>query len=430
MLLFRAFHGRRHLWEVKEDEYDKLNGAFGRMPIVIHLGDFLQLKPTGTNLSLISGKRDLEETSIDIPAEQQAAMSLFCRTPLCFELKESNRFQDDDLSALMDYIRSPTDGVHPKLEAIWQSIQLKESDNRLQEERFQNGHMIAIYWETVARWINMRAKRDAKALKVPLYLIQSADSSSPRMSVDKAKKLMNRANPRNTGGMHGMLAVHVGMKIRLLEAQDLNNGLVKDAEGEIVQVVPNTMDTAAIIAAAGSDPGTIYLHHLPLGVWVRMKKYRGAPFCAELSKHDASLGSSDTESLVWIEPKTSQSFTWGVYTILRTGFPFTHGRVITSTACQGRTCSEGVIIDCARLINSATCKPEDDWWLDLYVMLSRATRIRDILLIRAPPFSFFRRGPPATLVDQLKHFNARTVKCRKTALQLVTELHFERFLHL
>ena len=84
--------------------------------------------------------------------------------------------------------------------------------------------MIAIYWETVARWINMRAKRVAKALKVPLYLIQSADSSSPRMSVDKAKKLMNRANPRNTGGMHGMLAVHVGMKIRLLEAQDLNNG--------------------------------------------------------------------------------------------------------------------------------------------------------------------------------------------------------------
>jgi hypothetical protein len=75
MLLFRAFHGRRHLWEVKEDEYDKLNGAFGRMPIVIHLGDFLQLKPTGTNLSLISGKVDLEASGIDIPAEQQAAMS-------------------------------------------------------------------------------------------------------------------------------------------------------------------------------------------------------------------------------------------------------------------------------------------------------------------------------------------------------------------
>ena len=44
MLLFRSFHGRRTRWDVQEPEYDKLNGAFGRMPIVIHLGDFLKKK--------------------------------------------------------------------------------------------------------------------------------------------------------------------------------------------------------------------------------------------------------------------------------------------------------------------------------------------------------------------------------------------------
>ena len=43
--------------------------------------------------------------------------------------------------------------------------------------------------------------------------------------------MMNCANPKNTGGMHGMLLVHLGMRIRLLEALDLKNGLVKDAEG-------------------------------------------------------------------------------------------------------------------------------------------------------------------------------------------------------
>ena len=41
LLLFRSFHGRRSRWSVEECEYDKLQGAFGRMPIVIHLGDFL-----------------------------------------------------------------------------------------------------------------------------------------------------------------------------------------------------------------------------------------------------------------------------------------------------------------------------------------------------------------------------------------------------
>ena len=36
MLLYRSFHGRRTHWDVQESEYDKLTGAFGRMPIVIH----------------------------------------------------------------------------------------------------------------------------------------------------------------------------------------------------------------------------------------------------------------------------------------------------------------------------------------------------------------------------------------------------------
>ena len=41
------------------------------------------------------------------------------------------------------------------------------------------------------------------------------------MPVDTAKKFMNKANPKDTGGMHGMLAVHLGMRIRLLEPLDL-----------------------------------------------------------------------------------------------------------------------------------------------------------------------------------------------------------------
>ena len=59
MLLYRSFHGRSRAWEVSESMYDKPSGAFGRMPIVIHLGDFLQLKPTN-GLSLLENLRKLE----------------------------------------------------------------------------------------------------------------------------------------------------------------------------------------------------------------------------------------------------------------------------------------------------------------------------------------------------------------------------------
>ena len=44
------------------------------------------------------------------------------------------------------------------------------------------------------------------------------------------------------------------------------------------------------------------------------------------------------------------------HVVTRTGFPFSHGRIITSTACQGRTMHEGVVIDCGRLTEGATPK--------------------------------------------------------------------------
>ena len=99
MLLYRAYHGRADGWEVPEPEYDKLSGAFGRMPIVIHLGDFLQLKPTGGAMSLITNLKALEEQGElrDMPAEFQQVMRLFCNIPLCFELQETNRFKDTRL---------------------------------------------------------------------------------------------------------------------------------------------------------------------------------------------------------------------------------------------------------------------------------------------------------------------------------------------
>ena len=147
-------------------------------------------------------------------------MRLFSNTPLCFELQASNRIKEPKLRALMAFIRDPPRKIPVEIIAHWKAIQLKDDDERLHEERFQIGHMIAIYWATVARWIMMRAKRDAVALRTPLVLVQVADVSRPTMPVAEAKKFMNVVNPKDSGGMHGMLPLHVGMRIRLLDALD------------------------------------------------------------------------------------------------------------------------------------------------------------------------------------------------------------------
>ena len=124
-MLYRSFHGRRTRWNVEESDYDKLQGAFGRMPIVIHLGDFLQKKPIGgQSISLIDDLREREKINkrkgkgeIGYPPEWQQAMSLFKRTPLCFELQASNRIKEPKLRALMTFIRDPPKNIPPEIKA-------------------------------------------------------------------------------------------------------------------------------------------------------------------------------------------------------------------------------------------------------------------------------------------------------------------------
>ena len=428
MLLFRSFLGRAETWEVQEVDYGHLAGAFGRMPIVIHLGDFLQLTPTA-GISLLADLRAMEASDMrDVPAEFQEAMNLFCRTPFCFELLASNRFKEPKLRELMAFIRDPAETLPADIEASWLRIQLTPEDTRLQAQRFQTGHMIGIYWDTVARWMMMRAKRDAQALGTPLFLVQAADVSSPPMDRAFAAKLMNQPNPKDTGHMHGMLPVHVGMSVRLLEALDLEKGVVKDTEGEVVHVTVNPLDQADVDEAIASGRPSVYLRHVPLGIWVRFAKYARAPFTAKMAELDSSLTPASTESLIFIEPY-SASFKWRGHAVTRTGFPFSHGRVITSTACQGRTLRAGVLIDCGRRTGGANPKSDNDWWLDLYVMLSRATRLEDLLLVRAPPCEFFLQGPPSDLRQQLAKLSKRTDECRVRAAKLAEELGFEKFFH-
>ena len=132
-----------------------------------------------------------------------------------------------------------------------------------------------------------------------------------------------------------------------------------------------------------------------------MEKYDGAPFTKLLRDQCSTLLPADAQSLVFIEPRTSNPFIFREFEVTRTGLPISPARVITSTASQGRRMRDGVIIDCGRHEGGAHPKEDDDWWLDLYVMLSRATRLDDLLLMRAPDLAFFAKGPPKTLRTQL-----------------------------
>ena len=47
---------------------------------------------------------------------------------------------------------------------------------------------------------------------------------------------------------------------------------------------------------------------------------------------------------------------------------------------------------------------DETWWFHLYVMLSRATRMQDLLLLRPPPKDLLERGPPGAILRALQRF--------------------------
>ena len=65
----------------------------------------------------------------------------------------------------------------------------------------------------------------------------------------------------------------------------------------------------------------------------------------------------------------------------------------------------------------------------MYVMMSRATRLDDLLLLRAPNVEFLKHGPPKVFRDRLAQFDRRARSCNTKAEQLVKELKLDRFLH-
>ncbi|CAK0789453.1 unnamed protein product [Prorocentrum cordatum] len=84
-----------------------------------------------------------------------------------------------------------------------------------------------------------------------------------------------------------------------------------------------------------------------------------------------------------------------------------------SPACQGRTMH---VVDAER-------KDPDDLdaaWLHLYAMLSRATKVKHIMLMRGPGPELLPRGPPADLAARLRAFDPCAERRWGEAEQLAT----------
>ena len=450
MLDWRTMLGSKLEHEVLEATYSHVGCAFGRIPIVIHLGDFLQLKPTN-QLSLID---DLEAKNSDgswkypdVSTEIQHAQKLFCNIPDVFELRGTMRFVKND--PIIDFLHCMRSGsTFPS--AVWTAFEAtfaKDTpecpDPRHAETRFAEGFGMGIYWESLSRMISRRAVMDARKFGVPLLLAQCADECHD-MDRNVAFRFLNQMNPHNTGHMHGILPVHVGMRLRFLGKFSAALGLVQETCCTVLDFELHEQDRVIYAATA---PGDLFQpSFLPAGFWVSVDNYDKCPIWEEfMDKLDdgrnpfdaVGPGPSLTLSRQMLAEKLAKSM-WFLpamettvnfsstkkYDVRRCGFQASHANFLTSTASQGQTIRTGVTIDCARLspTGAATGMDDDGWWLHLYVMFSRATRMSDMLLLRPPPRELLERGPPASVRTQLQRFVHRAEVCREGAFQIARDI--------
>ena len=91
--------------------------------------------------------------------------------------------------------------------------------------------------------------------------------------------------------------------------------------------------------------------------------------------------------------------------VIRWQFPLTHGMIRTAYSAQGLTLEGGVLVDLRR----AGGLQDDDWWLAIYVMLSRARKLANLMLLgfTEQVEDLLRRGPPQRLTGITETLEAR-----------------------
>ena len=360
--------------------------------------------------------------------EIQHAIRLFKSIPWVFELRGTKRFEKED--PLIDFLACMRAGRRFPAK-VWKAFTCTFAlDNERQaqvdpwfmQDNFRKGYGMAMHWETLARWIPQRARRDARELGVPLVFLQAVDECNT-IDREKAVRLLNVPNIHNTGHIHGVLPVHIGMEVRFTAKLNSKLGLVQEQRATVLSFLFQEDDQRRYQQCG---PGMLFKpSYCPAGIWLEVHDFKDSPLWEDAL---AYVGHNEqrARSLLLYRPVQTE-FVWRSsepHTVRRTGFPLTHASFLTSTASQGQTLRKGIVIDCAMQENCGVHSSGDveaRWWLHLYVMFSRVTCMRNMLLLRPPPRELLEKGLPPSVREALWMFAEKITDSTRMAASWARE---------
>ena len=253
---------------------------------------------------------------------------------------------------------------------------------------------------------------------VPLLWVQAADDikgldAQPLEEQQKLlKSLLRQRNIHDTAHLHTLLPLYVGQRVRLTEKLSAEHRFVQEAEGTLICVVTDPDESQDL------TQGEVALRYCPQGCWVCFDDCKAAPLAEKLADkvHPSALDAlrrlvalrpgiarpekgndsqSVNERLVFV-PAVTRTFSCMIagrkWTIRRRQVPLTSAMDRTIQSSQGKTFRGALTGDMGNMNTD-----RDSFWSAMYVLLSRVTRMDDLLVLRCPPKSFFDDGPPAYL---------------------------------
>ncbi len=186
--------------------------------------------------------------------------------------------------------------------------------------------------------------------------------------------------------------------------------------------------------------GLVNSGYMLRGIWVRFDDFDDAPLADYLQASDclsvhgrdgndaATAMAALAGSLVYVQLEKAE-FNIPVHlpdgsdesvSVVCWQFPLTHAVVRTAMSSRGLTLPGGVVADLRR-----TGGMKDDiWWLNVYVILSRATRIDHLLLLGLGDNvkSLLERGPPPYAPEKIKQLRAKAVAAEAAVEHLARKL--------
>ena len=442
---YRIAHARYFEKELNINLKEYATQWFGNMPIGIQLGDFMQLRPAARRSLcewIIEGDHTVEELTSHLESTaSEMGRTMFQRSfTHVVQFHGTGRFsacQDgQDLVQLLTCMREGK----PLSDELWaklkmQEVNLESTDRRLEEARRQDAHEGAFIWEIVARLQHLRAMRDASTAGKRLYYVQAVDhylNNVHPLSRAETFEALQVVSMTNTGLLMGMVPLFQGMQVRVSANVHQNALLTRELVGTVVGIQLHSKEPKAHSSDASASQEPCILNYLPACVLVKLEDahLKETLFSADLDPGVIAL-EPQLASWIWHREVPSAGHRTGRKPVEskmhRYQIPLCPRKVNTHFGLQGQTARDGLIA----FLQKPPKQSAGDYFLGVYVMLSRVTKLSDLLIVDLPERSLFEStdgqglGTLLTLQKRMKYFQAQAVEGKEKSAQIMKLLGWE-----